>query len=204
MSNATSPKTDALVIGVVKDLEDPQNLGRVRVELPHLGGKKSSWARLSTMMAGPDRGSLFRPELDDEVLVGFLHGDPAQPYVLGALWNEQDAPPENGGAKENHLRTLRSRSGHVFRFNDEPGSTKIEIIGAEEKQRFTVDVANNLISIEADQGDVKVKTNSGNVEVDAGASVSVKAKSSIKLEGADITIQASGNVTIKGAQVLIN
>lgn len=204
-TNGTSPKADALVIGVVKDLEDPQKLGRVRVDLPHLGNKRSAWARLASLMAGPDRGALFRPEPDDEVLIGFLHGDPAQPFVLGALWNEQDAPPESGGTTDNHLRTLRSRSGHVFRFDDTPGGAKIEIIGSEEKQRIVIDVAGTSINIEADQGDVKVKTTSGNVDVDAGASVNVKAKASIKLEAtADITIQASGNVTIKGAQVLIN
>ena len=204
MSGATSPKTDAIVIGVVKDLEDPQQLGRVRVDLPHLGGKRSAWARLSTVMAGADRGSLFRPEPEDEVLIGFVHGDPAQPYVLGALWNEQDKPPENGGTKENHLRTLRSRSGHVLRFDDTPGGARIEIIAAEEKQRIVIDVAGTTISVEADDGDVKVKAAAGNVEVEAGQSVTIKAQTSIKLEAAEITVQASGNLTLKGAQVLIN
>jgi len=204
-ANGTSPKGDPIVIGVVKDLEDPQKLGRVRVALPHLGEKQSAWARLATLMAGPDRGSLFRPEPEDEVLVAFLHGDPSQPYVIGALWNEKDKPPENGGTKENHLRTLRSRSGHVFRFDDTTGGAKIEIIGSEEQHRIVIDVAGKVIKVEADTGDVKVTTKAGNVEVDAGASVNVKAKASIKLEAtADITIQASGNVTIKGAQVMIN
>ncbi|MBI4539743.1 MAG: phage tail protein [Gemmatimonadetes bacterium] len=202
--NGTSPKADAIVIGVVKDLEDPQKLGRVRVALPHLGNKSSAWARLATLMAGPDRGSLFRPEPEDEVLVAFLHGDPSQPYVIGALWNEQDAPPENGGTKENHLRTLRSRSGHVFRFDDTPGGAKIEIIGSQETQRIVIDVAGTTVKVEADQGDVKVTAKAGNVDVDAGAAASVKATSSITLEAAEIKIQAQGMVTIQGAQVKIN
>lgn len=200
----TSPKADPIVVGVVKDLEDPQKLGRVRVALPHLANQKSGWARLATLMAGPDRGSLFRPEPEDEVLVAFLHGDPSQAYVIGALWNEQDAPPESGGTKDNHFRTLRSRSGHVLRFDDTPGSEKIEILGADDQQRVVVDVAGTTVKVEADQGDVKVKAG-GDVEVEAGGSASVKATGSITLEAqADITIQATGTVTIKGAQVMIN
>jgi uncharacterized protein involved in type VI secretion and phage assembly len=202
--SATSPKGDPIVIGVVRSLEDPQNLGRVRVELPHLDGKKSAWCRISTLMAGKDRGSLFRPEPDDEVLVGLVHGDTAQAYVLGGLWNETDTPPENGGTKDNHLRTLRSRSGHVFRFDDTPGSTKIEVIGSDEKQRWVIDVGQKKISVEADEGDVSVKTKQGKVEVDSGSDVSVKAKGSFKVEAAEITLEATGNVTIKGAQVGIN
>src|SRR4051794_9376656 len=109
---------NGVAIGVVKDLNDPQKLGRGRGFFPPLGDQLSDWARLATLMAGRDRGSLFRPELEDEVLVGFLFGDPGKPYVIGALWNEKDTPPEGGGTEDNHLRTLRSRSGHLLRFDD--------------------------------------------------------------------------------------
>jgi uncharacterized protein involved in type VI secretion and phage assembly len=202
--SATSPKDDPIVIGVVKDLEDPQKLGRVRVALPHLENKQSPWARLATLMAGGGRGSLFRPEVGDEVLVANLHGDPSQPYVLGALWNDDDKPPENGGAKENHLRTIKSRSGHIIRFNDEPGAERLELIGKDDKLRVLIDVAGGLVAVEADQGNIRVKAAAGNVDVEAGTSVSVKAKSDITLEAATITIKATGNLTLSGAQVAIN
>lgn len=193
---ATSPKADPIVIGVVKDLEDPQKLGRVRVALPHLANKLSPWARIATLMAGAGRGSLFRPEVGDEVLVGFLHDDPNQPYVLGALWNDDDTPPENGGAKENHLRTIQSRSGHIVRFNDEPGAERIELIGKDEKHRVLIDVANNLVAVEADQGDVRIKAAQGNITVEAAQGITLDAQT--------ITIKAKGNLTISGSQVAIN
>ena len=186
--SATSAKADPIVIGVVKDLEDPKKLGRVRVAFPHLRGQRSAWARLATLMAGPGRGSLFRPEPEDEVLVALLHGDPSKPYVVGALWNEDDTPPENGGAKENHLRTLKSRSGHIMRMNDKPGETCFEFIGAKNKIRLQILPDKDLLLLQADSGDV---------QVEAGGSVSIKAKG-------DITLNATGNVTIKGQNVLIN
>ncbi|HET7460533.1 MAG TPA: phage baseplate assembly protein V [Longimicrobium sp.] len=196
-------RVQGVVVGVVQDLDDPQKLGRVRVELPHLGGQKSAWARIATLMAGPDRGSLFRPEPRDEVLVAFHHGDVEQPFVIGALWNASDTPPENGGTSENHLRTLRSRSGHVLRFDDTPGAEKIEVIAHGEAHRVVIDVAGKKVRVEADQGDVIVKAG-GNVQVEAGGDVQVKATGNVKLEGAEITVQASGTLTLKGAQVKIN
>lgn len=198
-------KVDPIVIGIVKDLDDPQKLGRVRVALPHLDDQESDWARVATMMAGADRGSLFRPEPEDEVLVAFLHGDPMQPYIIGALWNEQDVPPEGGGTKENHRRTLRSRSGHVFRFDDTPGEEKIELVSSAETQRILIDVATPVIAVEADDGDISVKAGKADVMVEAeSGNVTVKAAEKLVVEAGDVTIEASGTVTIKGSTVEIN
>jgi uncharacterized protein involved in type VI secretion and phage assembly len=194
---ATSNKADPIVIGVVKDLEDPKKLGRVRVAFPHLRGKRSGWARLATLLAGPGRGSLFRPELEDEVLVALLQGDPSQAYVVGALWNEDDTPPENGGTKENDLRTLKSRSGHVLRMNDKAGETCFEFIGAKNTIRLQILPDQDLLLLEADSGKIRINAKQGDVEVESGGSVSIQAKG-------DISLTAAGNVTIKGSNVLIN
>lgn len=188
-------RSSGVVVGVVHDLDDPQKLGRVRVKFPHLGDQLSAWARISTLMAGPDRGSLFRPEPDDEVLVAFLHGDVEQPYVLGGLWNETDAPPENGGTRDNHLRALHTRSGHVLRFDDTPGAERIELVASGEKQRVVVDVAGKKVSVEADEGDVSVR---------AGGNVRVEATGSLTLKAAQITVEASGVLTLNGQTVRIN
>lgn len=81
----------------VADNQDPQNQGRVLVHFPWspdpAGDRYEAWARLSTLMAGNNRGSWFIPDKEDEVLVSFLAGDPRCPYVIGALWNGQDTPP---------------------------------------------------------------------------------------------------------------
>ena len=106
---------NGVAVGIVKDLADPDNMGRVKLEFPYLGGKNiSSWARIATLMAGPDRGSWFMPEVDDEVLVAFDHGDNQSPYIIGFLWNGQDPPP----SEQPRERMLRSLNGHTIRFLD--------------------------------------------------------------------------------------
>lgn len=112
---------------LVSDLADPDGQGRVEVRLPWAAdtqGKDTAiWARLSTLLAGNDRGTWFRPEVDDEVLVAFEAGDPGRPYVLGALWNGKDEPPESS----RELKKIRTRSGHELTFDDTDGAGKIEL-----------------------------------------------------------------------------
>ncbi len=72
-------------------------------------------------MAGAGRGLYILPEVDDEVLVAFEHGNPSTPYVLGGLWNGKDKPPEANSDGKNNMRVLKSRSGHVIRLDDTAG-----------------------------------------------------------------------------------
>jgi len=106
----------ALVVGI----EDPDQLGRVQVSLPALGeGTQPVWARIATLMAGSQRGAWFIPEVDDEVLVAFEGGDPRHPYMLGALWNAENPPPEqmdSGG--HNPVKSIHSRDGILISMYD--------------------------------------------------------------------------------------
>src|SRR4051812_2748650 len=121
-------KIYGVVVGIVTNNKDPDNKGRVRIRFPWLSDTEESWwARIATDMAGPKRGSYFLPEVDDEVLVAFAHGDVRSPYVLGALWNGKDEPPQNNSNGENNIRAIHSRSGHVFMFDDTKGREKIEL-----------------------------------------------------------------------------
>ncbi|MES1164423.1 MAG: phage baseplate assembly protein V [Verrucomicrobiota bacterium] len=117
------------VVGVVSSIDDPENLGRVRVQFPWLKEDlESRWARLVSFMAGPDRGGVFRPEVGDEVLVLFEHGDLRFPYIIGGLWNGQDAmPSERGADGGNDIRLIKSRSGHTIILDDTSGSEKITV-----------------------------------------------------------------------------
>lgn len=118
-----------VVVGVVTNLDDPDSLGRVKVSYPWLSDDaESPWARVMTPMAGGDRGMVFRPEVGDEVLVLFEHGDTRFPYVVGSVWNGTDQPPQNRGSDaDNDIRLIRSRSGHEIVFDDTSGSEKIVI-----------------------------------------------------------------------------
>jgi uncharacterized protein involved in type VI secretion and phage assembly len=196
VATTTHPQ-NGIVVGIVTSLEDPENIGRVRVSFPHLNNQESAWARLVTLMAGCDRGSRFVPEVDDEVLVGFEQGDPRRPYILGALWNTTDTPPEDDGNQtQNNWRYIKSRSGHILRFDDTDGAEKIEIIDKEEQHKITIDTSGDKIEIICDSGDVSVSAESGKVEVKA---------SDINVESTGgMTIKAAGTLTIEGATVNIN
>jgi uncharacterized protein involved in type VI secretion and phage assembly len=170
--------TNGIVIGIVTNLKDEDNLARVRVNFPHLG-TESFLARLVSPMAGPERGVFFRPEVGDEVLVAFLHGDSRFPYILGSLWSNADKPPaEVGDAEKNDIRLIKSRSGHLFIFDDTNGEEKIALIDKDGKRKVTIDSANSKIQVICEQGDVEVSAASGSVKVDA-TTVEVKATGNI-------------------------
>ncbi len=139
-----------VAIGIVTNNQDPDRLGRVKVKFPWLSDEdESAWARMVTPMAGKERGLYFLPEVDDEVLVAFEHGDLRSPYVLGALWNGKDLPPVTNDDGKNNIRAIASRSGHVIRLNDEDGKEKIEIIDKSGKNSLVFDTASHTIRLSA-------------------------------------------------------
>ena len=185
-----------LVIGVVSELH-PSTLGRVRVKFPHLEDIASDWCSVVSPMGGPERGFVMLPEVGDNVLVGFEHGDPLRGFILGSIWNQQQKiPPGDGKSRENNLRFIRSRSGHIVRLDDTKGREKIEIIDKSAKQSIVIDSAANTITVMTEKGDVSVSAKSGKVNVQA-SDITIKSTGSV-------TIEASGTLTLKGATVNIN
>lgn len=128
-----APKTtlqpgQTLLVGIVTDNKDPKGWGRVKVKFPTLTEKhNSNWARVVSIGAGSDRGFDCLPEINDEVLVAFEHGDIHRPYVIGGVWNGKDKPPnavnddvQNGKVR---LRTFKTRVGHQIQFVEEDKTT---------------------------------------------------------------------------------
>jgi len=193
-----------VVVGVVTNNQDPDGLGRVKVKFPWLSDTDESyWARIVSPMAGNGRGLYCLPEVDDEVLVVFEHGDVRFPYVLGALWNGKDKPPADNSDGKNNMRLLKSRSGHVIRLSDEDGKEKIEIIDKSEKNSIVFDTANNTITITADK-DIILSAPQGTIKLD-GQKIEAKSSADAKVEaGAGMDVKASGTLNIKGATVNIN
>lgn len=139
----------------------------------------------------------FRPEVDDEVLVGFELGDVRRPYILGSLWSSEDTPPpDDGQASDNNWRFIKSRNGHIVKLDDTDGQEKIEIIGSDGERQIVFDIAGRKIQITCDSGDIEVSAPSGSVKVDA-TTVEIKASG-------DMTLEATGTMTISGSTVNIN
>ncbi|MEU8243909.1 phage baseplate assembly protein V [Actinoplanes missouriensis] len=190
--------TNNVVIGIVKDLKDPQRLGRIRAQLPQHDDQLSEWAPIVSAGAGKDRGSYFRPEIDDQVMIAFERGDLRRPYVLGGIWCVPGPPPEKSGVHEvNDVRQITTRSGHVLRFDDRAGAERIELITAGGGQKVVLDKAGG--------GRIEVTATAGTVVVDAAGDVRVTSRANVTITATgDLTIAASGALKLSGKTVDIN
>ncbi len=193
----------SLVVGVVTNNNDPDQMGRVRVKYPSLSdSEESNWARIATPSAGNARGLLMLPQVDEEVIIGFEHGDTRRPIVVGSVFNGRDKP----GAD-----LLQNRDGSFALLSDEK-------IHQHSKKDFEIKSDENMtVEIKKDEthkisGNYKNEaTGNGNLKgqqytIEAGSSMTVKgvsvtveASASLTLKGATVDIQGSGPVNIKGA-----
>ena len=202
------PGTDerffGVAIGVVTNNNDPDGLGRVKVSLPWMADQvESDWARVVTPMAGPGRGVYFLPEVNDEVLVAFEHGNPDMPFVLGGLWNGEDRPPASNSDGKNDLRMIRSRSGNQIRLTDTDGDARIEIIDSTGQNTIVIRAKDNSITITS-AGDIAISADKGKVKL-SGESVEIIATTTVKAEASQgMELKSSGQLTIKGSAVNIN
>ena len=178
------PGINGLQIGVVLDVDDTEDGGqyRVQVHVPVItSGDDGLWARVATLHAGPERGVYFRPQKNDEVILGFLNDDPREAVILGYLHSKdtnKSPLPENDGGEEYGFVTKE----------------KIKLIFDDTNKRMTLSVktasGEKKITLNDDSGAMELKDENG---------------ASIKMDSSGITIDAGkGNVTIKGTQVMIN
>ena len=161
-----------VVVGIVTNNQDPDKIGRVRVKFPWLNDTdEGAWARVAAPMAGDRRGMFFLPEVNDEVLVCFELGDPRFPYVIGALWNGKDQPPETNADGNNDVRVIRSRSGHVIRFTDKAGAELLEIVDSTGNNKITIDSQANKVVISSSGGSIRLAAS--RIEIAAEATVDI-------------------------------
>jgi len=199
-----------VVVGIVTNNQDSDGLGRVKLYYPWLSAEnETDWVRIATLMAGSGRGSFFLPEVDDEVLVVFEHGDINHPFVIGALWNGTDKPPETNSDGKNNIRKFTSRSGHEIIFNDNSDASQEKIeIRTKGGHQIILDDSSGQEKIE-----IKDKTGSNKIVIDSAqkamnieSSIKLKIKSqTVEIEGtASLTIKSTGPLTIQGTPVKIN
>jgi uncharacterized protein involved in type VI secretion and phage assembly len=168
----------SVVIGLVTNLNDPDNLGRVKLKFPTLGTDVESWwARIASPSAGKDRGVLMMPQVNDEVLVAFEHGDVRRPYVIGSLWNGKGQPGD-----------LVQKDGSFVLQSDKQTKLKSkQDISVKGDQKLAIDTT----------GAISAKT-SDKLALQATSDASLKAMKIDINANADITLNANASVTIKG------
>jgi uncharacterized protein involved in type VI secretion and phage assembly len=205
-------------VGVVTELaDDPGKEHRVRVKVPLAGmGEQGVWARVATLDAGDKRGTFFRPEKDDEVVLGFFHDDPSQPVILGMLHSSKKAPPLEATA-DNHQKAYVSRSGLTLEFDDDKKVLTLKTPG---KNRIVLSDDDGGITLEDQHGNRLVLGKEGVTIESPKKAVAVTAKTKLEAKGNKIALESqttleakaqakaevssSGNLTLKGSMVMIN
>ena len=227
------PATGGLHIGKVMKIDsDPQNQTRVQIKLPLFDADGHGvWARMGSPYASNQFGVQFMPEIDDEVVVGFVNNDPRFPVILGSLYSSKRPPPTTPDNK-NTLKSIVTRSTLKLTFNDEkkiltastPGGHQL-VMSDDDKSILIEDSHGNQIKLSGDgilissPKDIKI-TATGNLETSStgkttltatqdlkasGLNVEASAQIGAKLSGsATAELSASGQTTVKGALVMIN
>lgn len=236
-------KINGVVVGVVVDNRDPKGHYRVKVKFPWVSESgnyassvtdpedfRSTWCRLTSFMAGSNageefRGAFFLPEVDDEVLLAFEHGDLRRPYVIGSLWNGVDKPIHDNESQEgeNNYRSIRSREGHMFQFVDNAdGAQRIvlqNLVPADQTVNAPNERDGHWICLdqsgEVDQIEIYDHTQEHYMLIDTknkkitiettSGDMDILAKGTITMKCEDLVIEAKNNITASaGSNVEVN
>lgn len=203
-------------IGIVtandtKEAASPPSTYAVCVRFPWLSGNdNSTWARVLSPMTGPDRGAYFLPEIDDQVVIVFEHGDISRPIVVGALWSQKQPPPEENA--ENNFRVIKSRSGHRIILDDTDGGERVILVDSTGDNKIVLDSAKKTITVQSKSGDIAVKAPAGKVllhgnDVKLSSQAKTQIKASTKLQVAtkgELGAKAGSELALKGTAVQLN
>jgi hypothetical protein len=189
------------VIGLVKDLDDPNGEGRVRVQFPWLSEDElSGWAPIARTMAGKERGFYYMPELEDEALVAFELGNFDHPFIIGFLHNGVDLPPDDDiDAKVRRVKTV---SGHLLEFDDRSGKQRINL-ETQGGHHLTMKDDSGTIELATDGGQVlKMQDQPGQIKLSTKTGTTVQiddSPSSVQVRtvgGVTVTVNDTGGVTV--------
>lgn len=185
-----------LQVGIVTQLEnDPEGEDRILVRLPMIGlNEEGTWARIATLDAGNERGSFFRPEIGDEVIVGFINENPNEAIVLGML-NSSAKPAPITAADDNHEKGFITRSKMKFIFNDEKVSAILETPAG---KKITVDDDAGIVKLE-DENNHSIVLDSAGITIESASDITIKATGDINLEAVNITASANAQMKVEGS-----
>src|SRR5919201_1095721 len=214
---------NGVVVALVTDNNDPNNGARVKLKFPWLDDNyQSDWARITQLGAGPNSGAVWIPEVNDEVLVAFEHGDIRRPYVVGSLYNGQDTPNLGSGLFDNgkvKRRGFISRKGHQFIFFDDQSKAGVAIISSDGNLKISLNETNSEIHISS-QGKVHVESqqdmtfeSQANLKLSAQQGITLETQTNLNLKGSSgatldggpqLEMKSSGQTKVSGTMVDVN
>ncbi len=183
-----------VVTATVVDHADPQGQGRVMIELGAVPAPVRRWVRTATLMAGPDRGTWFIPDVGDEVVVAFENGDPDRPIIVGSLWNRHARPPEEMGA-DNGRRSIVTRSGARITIDDTGGRCAVHLETAGGRQVVLDDGLDD-----GPPGTITVADSDGSSITLAPGGVEVRSASKLTLTAGSVVVSAA-TIKLEAAMV---
>jgi Rhs element Vgr protein len=204
------PQTSGLVgainglqIGKVVQLEnDPDGEDRILIKTPTLDNDaRGIWTRVASLDAGENRGAFFRPEIDDEVIIGFINDDPRHAVMLGML-NSSAKPAPLKGSDANDEKGFTTRSKMHISFNDQ---TKTITIDTPQGNHIILDEQGTKIEIKDQNDNIMTMDSSGitlksplNVSISADADIDIKATASLTIQALSISIKADTSLSMQG------
>ncbi len=205
----TPPPWGGVVTAIVTNNNDPEDQGRVKLKYPWMSSDvETGWARVAGAGAGDERGFYCLPEVNDEVLVAFEHGDVNRPLVVSGIWNGVDKPtvPSSEAIRDGkvHTRAFKTRSGHTLTFvDDSEGKVRLETAGG---HTLLLDDENQVVQIETSGGAViKLDDSDSSIAVQCSGKLSIEASQDVEIKaGANMNIEASGQLKLKGATIDLN
>ena len=180
--------------GIITDIIDPEGDFRVKLRIPIVNSNQDGvYARIATLDAGNNRGTFFMPEQGDEVVVGFMNNDPAQPVVLGMLYSSKNAAPLTP-EKDNNKKGYVSRSEVKIIIDDGDSSITIETPGG---NVFTMNDNESKISITDATGN-KITMEQAGITIEAATVLTLKAGTSISIAAPQVSMKADSELNIEG------
>ena len=197
-------KISGVMVGKVINLLDPLALGRVQVQLPSIDSLDlSPWARVAVPMAGIAHGFYFIPNINDEVLVAFEHGEVDAPYIVGSLWNAMAPPPMPSPIPQ--IRMIRTLVGNTIMFTEVPPSITIQTPSMQtivmSPAGIQVQTGASIINMTPDGITI---TGTPNLNLVASAALNINAPN-VTINGAAATnVQSAGVCNVTAPLVKIN
>lgn len=195
LAGAMLPAIQGLQTGIATRLEgDPEGEDRIMVRLPLIHAQDEGiWARICTLDAGANRGTFFRPEINDEVIVGFINNDPRHAIILG-MCNSSAKPAPLPAADDNHEKGYVSRSEMKVIFNDDK---KTIVIATPAGNKMTLTEEDKAIQLEDQHGN-KIIMNEDGIKLESSKDIVLKATRDIKAEGVNMELKSSAQLKAEG------
>jgi Rhs element Vgr protein len=189
------PAVNGLQIGVVTQLEnDPDGEDRICVRLPIIdAGDQGIWSRVASLDAGDNRGMFFRPEINDEVVVGFLNDDPRDAIVLGML-NSSNKPAPLQASDQNDIKGYTSRSGITLTFDDNKVSVTLQTPGG---RSLVIDDNAGSIQLQDGNGN-QITIDSNGITIKSASALSLQANNDVSVQGNNISLNAQMSFSAQG------